>query len=149
MSFSLKKTLRRPIALLKNWHNVYALIDTGALFPVWVAKEHALARLGAKLLIDNVEFGGFGGKVKGKLYKLPYFQLGELIYPNLHIILCEMDMPCQMILSATMFHKLRYEIDDENGIFNVTIPENQSNVRNLIIEDRNGKLHVLCTEGED
>ena len=101
------------------------------------------------MLIESIEFGGFGGKAKGKLYKLLCFQMGELIYPNLHIILCEMDMPCQMILSATMFHKLRYEIDDENSIFNVTIPDKQSNIRNLVIEDQNGKLHVLCTEGEE
>ena len=112
-------------------------------------QENTLASLGAELILYDVEFGGFGGKAKGKLYKLPYFQMGELIYPNLHIISCEMTMPCQMILSATMFRKLRYEIDDENSVFNITIPNKQSNIRNLVIEDRNGRLHVLCSVGDE
>ena len=38
--------------------------------------------------------------------------------------------------------------DDENHAFNVTIPDNQSNVRNLVIKDCGGKLHVLCTPAE-
>lgn len=29
--------------------------------------------------------------------------------------------------------------------FNVTIPDHDSHVRKLTIEDRNGNLHILCT----
>lgn len=145
ITLPLDKNLQRPIAFLKNWHRIYAMIDTGALFPIWVAKEDTLISMKAELLSDDVTFGGFGGKAVGKLYKLPYFQMADLIYPDFHIILCEMNMPCQMILPATMFSKLRYEIDDENHIFNVTVPDSQSNVRNLIIKDEDGKLHVFCT----
>lgn len=43
-----------------------------------------------------------------------------------------------------MFQHLRYEIDDENHKFNVTIPDRESCIRNLKIQDKNGKLHVLC-----
>ena len=43
-----------------------------------------------------------------------------------------------------MFHHLRYEIDDENHKFNVAVPDSESCVRNLKIQDKNGKLHVLC-----
>ena len=38
-----------------------------------------------------------------------------------------------MILSVSMFSKLRYEIDDEHHKLNVTIPDTQSTVRNLTI----------------
>ena len=149
LTFSIDENIQRPVVMLKDWHRVIAMIDTGSLFPVWVAEEQALVELGGELLIEEVEFGGFGGKAKGKLYKLPIFQMGDLVYPNLHIILCEIDLPCYMILPATMFRNLRYEIDDENHRFNVTIPDSQSNVRNLVIKDENGKLHVFCTSGSE
>lgn len=148
ITLPLIEDMQRPVTYLSDWHRFYALLDTGALFPVWVADETALKKLDAELLIEHVEFGGFGGKAHGKLYKLPYFQLGDLIYPNLHIILCQMDMPCQIILSATMFHNLRYEVDDENHALNITVPDGQSTVRNLVIRDKDGKLQVLCSSGE-
>jgi hypothetical protein len=50
-----------------------------------------------------------------------------------------------MILPATMFSGLRYEIDDENHEFNVTVPDNEPTDRDLIIKDKNGRLQVLCT----
>jgi len=148
ITIPLKKDLLRPIAFLKDWHRFYAMIDTGALFPIWVAEEDTLISLNAKLLSRSVKFSGFGGTVNGKLYKLPYFQMGDLIYPNLHIVLCEMAMPCQMILSATMFHNLRYEIDNENHMLNVSVPDSQSNIRNLVIKDTDGRMQVFCTSGE-
>ena len=149
MTFPLVKTIQRPIVYLKDWHNIYAMIDTGSLFPIWVAREDALLDLSSELLNGDVEFGGFGGKAKGRLYKMPYFRLGDLIYPDFHIVMCEMDIPCQMILPATMFYRLRYEIDDENHMFNVTVPDRQSNVRNLVIKDKGGRLHVSCTSGAE
>lgn len=54
------------------------------------------------------------------------------------------DAPYQLILSSTMFTNLIYEIDDRNKKFNVTIPDDESSVRRLAIEDSSGKLHVLC-----
>ena len=56
----------------------------------------------------------------------------------------ELDTSYNLILSATMFQKLIYEIDDKNHKFNVTIPEEESAIRNLKIEDSNGRLHILC-----
>ena len=72
--------------------------------------------------------------------------IGDLNLPNTHIIACKdlQDVPFQVILSATMFQNLIYEIDDKNHRFNVTIPDDESNVRNLRIEDANGRLHILC-----
>lgn len=63
------------------------------------------------------------------------------------IIICNdlIDVPYQLILSATMFSNLIYEIDDRNKKFNVTIPDDESIVQRLAIEDSSGKLHVLCS----
>lgn len=144
----LDKGTQRPITFLQNWYGIDAMIDTGSLFPVWVGDEEVLSKLDAKVLLDNVEFGGFGGSAKGRLYVIPIFNFGELIYPNFHIIAHKMELPCQMILPATMFRKLRYEIDDENHMFNVTVPDGQSNVRNFAIKDSDGKLHILCMPEE-
>ena len=143
----LYSTIQRPVFPLEKWHYYNAMLDTGAKFPVWVEDEKTLENLGAELLLENIEFGGFGGTATGKLYKIPVFQMGDLIYPNLHIIACQLNMPCHIIISATMLSHLRYEVDDENHILNVTIPDQESNVRNLVIRDKNGNLQVFCSSG--
>lgn len=91
---------------MNNWYRLNALLDTGALFPVWTAPEEALISIGAAKIKENV--------------------------------------PYHIILSATMFHNLIYEIDIKNHKLNIIVPDDESTVRNLRIEDTNGKLHILC-----
>ena len=148
-TLDLYDNIQRPVIYLPDWNKFDVMLDTGALFPVWVDEEAVLTELGAECVKDSVEFGGFGGKAKGKLYKLPYFKMGELIYPGLPVIAYQIEIPCQMILSASMFSHLRYEIDDENHKLNVTVPDKQSCVRNLTIWEENGHLQVLCVSGKD
>ncbi len=84
----------------------------------------------------------------GNLYKVT-IQVGDLMYPNMHIIASdEFDVPFHIILSATMFAHLIYEIDDKNHKLNITVPDSESMIRNLRIVDKNGKLYVLCNSGE-
>ena len=103
-----------------------------------------MRELGGEVVVENVEFGGFGGKASGRLYKLPMLSVGLLTFPEFHIIA----LPCYMVMSATMFRHLIYEIDDHNYKFNVTVPDMESEVRNLIIWDSEGKLHVACNSAE-
>ena len=142
-TLKLDKKQQRPVVLLKN--TLLALLDTGAYIPVWTDDEDILVTgLGGKLVKENVPFIGFGGIAYGNLYQVT-IEVGELIFPNMHIIAnSELNTSYNMILSATMFQHLRYEIDDENHRFNVTIPNGESCVRNLKIQDENGRLHVLC-----
>ena len=144
----LNRANQRPIAILKEWHKFSAMIDTGALYPVWVEDTKILDRLNAEKIDDEIRFGGFGGDAYGAIYKIPYFRFGELIYPGLHIIAHRMHLPCQMIVSATMLQDMIYEIDDKNHRMNVTIPDDQSNVRNVRIRREDGLLKVLCSSGE-
>ena len=73
-------------------------------------------------------------------------KLGDLIYPNMIIISNDdLEVPFNMILSATMFQNLIYEIDDRNHRLNITIPDEESKVRNLRIVNLDGKIHVLCS----
>ena len=108
-TLDIKKKIQRPVVHLDTFYGYDAMLDTGALFPVWVSEEE--------------------------------------IYPEFHIIACELKLPCHMLMSATMFRNLIYEIDDYNHRFNVTIPDTQSTVRNLVIRDEKGNLHVSCTSG--
>ena len=137
--------LDRPVMPLPDWYNFNAMLDTGALFPVWIDDEELLIKTGAVSVKEKVVFGGIGGKAYGKLYQIPYFKFGDLVYPNMHIICYPMEnRTCHMLLSSTMFYGLRCEIDYENHKLNVTIPDGQQITRNLVIRDSGGKLHVVC-----
>lgn len=93
----------------------------------------------------TVEFKGFGGIALGNLYIIPVFTLGDLMYPNLpRVAVFESNIPAQMILSATMFNGLIYQINDKDKSLRISIPENSSTVRRLKVNDSNGKLHILC-----
>ncbi|MBR3624661.1 MAG: retropepsin-like domain-containing protein [Selenomonadaceae bacterium] len=147
-TLTLRKDIGRPTVILDNFFYLDALLDTGAVLPVWVRDEADLKAIGGVPIAFNQIFSGFGGLTKGTLYRIPLFKCGDLIFPNFPIIASRIDLPCQMILSATMFSKLIYEIDDYHHKLNVTIPDKESNIRNLKVEDKDGRLHVLCT-GEE
>lgn len=146
----LNRANQKPIIELKTWYNFDALLDTGALFPVWTAAEVLITKVGGTLIKKGISFGGFGGQTTGNLYQLDKFILGDLIFPKMAIITCNdlEDVPYQLILSATMFSNLIYKVDDRNKKFNVTVPDGESTVRRLAIEDSNGRLHVLCNSEE-
>ncbi len=140
---NLDRTQQRPVILLDG---LSALLDTGAYFPIWTADEEILSEeLGATLVKKGVSFSGFGGNTTGNLYSLPILKVGDLIYLNMHIIASAMsDETFSLILSATMFRGLSYEINSGTHKFTITVPDNESNIRNLKIEDSNGRLYVLC-----
>lgn len=135
---------QRPIIYLPDWYGVNAMLDTGAIFPVWTAGAESLIKAGGVIKQRNISFYGFGGKVVGDLYVLKYFALEDLIFSNMSILVHEMRQPYHMLLSATMFNNLIYEIDNKNHKFNVCIPDDESNVRNLVINEENGRAHVFC-----
>ena len=144
-TLKMRKRTQRPIVFLAEFFQLDAMLDTGAVLPVWVEDEEILKAMGGVAIAFNQSFGGFGGTTTGTLYRIPLFRCGELLYPEFPIIVSPIDLPCQMLLSATMFSGLIYEVDDCNHKFNVTIPDHESHVRKLTIEDRNGNLHILCT----
>ena len=148
MTLTLDSQQQRPVIRLEN--GLRALLDTGAYIPVWTDDESILVeKLGAEMVAEGVSFTGFGGKATGNLYKVT-LQLGDLIYPNMIIISNDdFEVPFNMILSATMFQNLIYEIDDRNHRLNITIPDEESKVRNLRIVNSDGMIHVLCSSNEE
>jgi len=145
-TMTLNENFQRPMIYLSNWYGLNALLDTGALFPVWTAKEEVLRNLGGILIKKNIKFLGFGGEATGNLYRVQRISIGKLIFPEMSILSCNKlnYVPYHIILSATMFHHLIYEIDSKNHKLNITIPDGESIVRVLKIEDSNGNLHILC-----
>ena len=149
MTMDLIEKYQRPVIKQTDFFSIEAMIDTGAVFPVWMNDENKLLELGAVKKKDSVPLGGIGGMTCGTLYEIPTFRLGCLIYPNMGIIAHRSNFPVPILLPATMFSNLIYEVDDCNHKFHVTIPETESRIRKLTIEDKNGRLHVLCVSGED
>lgn len=84
----LNRANQKPIIELKTWYNFDALLDTGALFPVWTAAEALITKVGGTLIKKGISFGGFGGQTTGNLYQLDKFILGDLIFPKMAIITC-------------------------------------------------------------
>ena len=136
-------TQQRPVVLLKN--SLTALLDTGAYIPIWTDDEDILVSvLDGMLIKKGVPFTGFGGIAYGNLYQVT-FEIGDLIFPNMHIVANgELNTSYNLILSATMFDGLIYEIDTKTHRMNVSVPDDESLVRNLRVVDSNGSIHILC-----
>lgn len=122
-----------------------ALVDTGAYIPVWTDDEDILVSLlGAELVRKNVQISGFGGVAYGNLYKVN-MDIGGILYPSMHIVANnEIDASFNLILSATMFDGLIYQVDTVHHVLNIDVPDTESTVRNLRIVDRDGRQFVLC-----
>jgi len=141
LTLKLDASARRPVVKLDWFNGCRALLDTGALFPVWTANGNSLQQLGAKLIKEKVNFGGFGGDAEGSLYRID-FQLGGLIFKDMPIVATNMkDLNCHLILPATMFDKMVYEIDTINHALNVDTKDNQL-IRILKVSDDSGKISV-------
>lgn len=66
--FDLEVSADRPILRLDDlFPGCTALIDTGALFPVWTKSRELLEALGAKIVKRNISFSGFGGDTCGDI----------------------------------------------------------------------------------
>ena len=148
MTLELDSAYQRPVVTLDSFYGLDAMIDTGAVYPVWMNGEESLRKLGAAEVMDSIEFGGLGGMTKGALYEIPLFQLGDLIYPRMRIIAHRSSFPVPILLPATMFNDLIYEIDNKHHRLNITVPDDESISRNLTIKDENGHLRVFCSSAE-
>lgn len=141
LTLKLDANSRRPVVKLSWFNGCRALLDTGALFPVWTANGELLKQLGAKQIKENVCFGGFGGDAEGSLYRIN-FKLGNLMFQDMPIVATNMkNLNCHLILPATMFDKMVYEIDTINHALNIDTKDNQL-VRLLKVSDDNGKFSV-------
>lgn len=146
LTYNLEEYTNRPIIRLDTiFRGCTALLDTGALFPLWTKDTSLLVQPGAKLLKKNTAFSGLGGKTYGDIYTIT-LNLGDILFPNMHIMAAPDDrIPGYFIFSATMFQKMIYTIDNISKKLTITTPDNQL-CYHLSILDKNGNVHVLCTD---
>lgn len=142
MTIQLDEKARRPIAQIDWFEGCRALLDTGALFPIWNGDGKSLEQgFHAEFIRKNVTFGGFGGKAKGDLYRVN-FKLNSLYYLDMPIIASELEgTNWNMIISATMFDGMTYEIDTVNKKLNINTQDNQP-VRILRLSNDSNNISV-------
>lgn len=76
-------------------------------------------------------------------------RVGDLIFPDMHIVAnSDLNTSYNLILSATMFNGLIYEIDTYYHKLNITVLNDSDLVRNLRVVNKDGKIHVLYNAGE-
>ena len=144
MDFTLQldESANRPIIKLDSlFEGCTALLDTGAILPLWTKSVELLEGLGGKLVKKDVSFSGFGGKVKGDLYSIT-LQLGSILYPNMYLIAYnDESLPGFFLFSATMFQDMSFTVN--NKAHSITIMPGNQVCYHLKIEDSGGNLHVL------
>ena len=143
--FSLKLNgHQRPVV---NLYGMETIIDTGAVVPM-VALSEDIVKLAwdAELVKTNVEIGGISGKVKGKIYTLHNFTVGELIFDDLDVFISNNpSIQYSFLLSASMFYGTNYSFDminKDNQIFTVEMPDDFNLHRKFKLVDVKGSLYA-------
>ena len=118
----------RPVINLFNvFPGCKALVDTGALFPVWTAPEANLIEIGAKpdRTCPRGEIAGFGGEAKGNLYRIT-INIGGIYYIDLPILASRLkNSRFHMVLPSTMFADMELVIDYQNHRLDIDTRSNQ------------------------
>ena len=98
-------------------------------------------KLGAELIRKDVSFRGFGGEARGNVYRVN-FKLSSFCYIDMPIVANRIQgANWSVLLSATMFDEMIYEIDTINKKLNIDVKDNQP-VRILRLSDDDDSLSV-------
>ena len=139
-SLPLEPDFQRP---LTEAYEMPALIDTGAIVPVFTLYPSNLKRLfDTELVATNKQFGGFDGNVNGSVYRIKNFVLGELLFEILEVFVPDKPrLRFPFLFSATMFYGMAYEIDTINNLFTIKVSDTQHLRRKFEILSLKGKLY--------
>ena len=140
-------TFDRPIVQLRQMKGMFAMIDTGALCPIWVQDERELlSSYNVRCEKEDVTFTVFGGiVVHGSLYTIDVFTLdNSLFYTNMPIIASrdESFRDVSMLFPMTMFRGMQVALDPQAGVLELTILDGQPS-RRIKITDEGGEIHIL------
>lgn len=144
--FSLDPEYQIPVFTLVYWHNIRALLDTGAYTPMWTYTESSLRKIGGRPTYKTAPASGVAGSVECHQYVIPSVRIGPLAYKDLKVLYTDKFQRegFHLLLSATMFDGLIYEINRKKHILTLSIPEDESLDRVVRIRDSNGEYHNLC-----
>ncbi|MDR2888366.1 MAG: hypothetical protein LBV33_00810 [Lachnospiraceae bacterium] len=133
LSAEIQKTMDEAILQKLMLHKIPVLIDTGAVIPIWTGSKSVLESFGAQFYKAGVPVSGFGGGTVGDAYNLPNLTIDRLSYRDIKIVACaELGVvPFFMIISATMFRGLAYEVDIMKFNLNIRMNPGDSYARKL------------------
>ena len=130
-----------PVIVLPWFNNCRVLIDTGSTIPMWLKSIIPLKMKGAIQQNRQIELSGVGGKTSGTLYKVN-FDFGNIHFKDLPIIHKEIKFAdAYMILPATLFENMVYEINNIDHTFKIKV-DNNSYYRQFKIKDNDGNPYV-------
>lgn len=135
--YNLDKKENSPVIVLPWFNNCRVLIDTGSTMPMWLKSIVPLKIKGAVKQDRQIELSGVGGKTPGELYKVN-FDFGNIHFKDLPIVHKEIKVAdAYMILPATLFEDMAYEIDNINHTFKVKF-DSKGYYRQFKIKSNNG-----------
>ena len=124
LHFPLKINLFSPRPIFKariNNNITTCMLDTGADIPVFCKGidlfEEWTEDVKGVEIFKNLSIGRIGKKLEhAVLYNIPIFQLSDnknlIMYSNMKIaVMLKPQIPCDIILSSSLFMKMRYSID--------------------------------------
>ena len=152
MIFTLDNAAQKPLIRLDNFPGCTALIDTGAMLPMWIKSEKALIQAGGiKTGYSQKITTADGKEVKKDLYRLTVY-MDELIYNDMPILLSPINnislKNVHIILAATNFRDMIYTIDTIDNKLILEIPDGQK-VRNVKVLDETGNINIIQSQIEE
>lgn len=141
--FELSRHFQRPVVdIVVGGKICTALIDTGAVFPVYTLGAAELKKIGGVFEKTGVPIGGLGGRCIGDLYRID-LRLGCLHYPSMPIVCIEdSGMLFEFIFSVSMMSGFRYTIDDDERSLTIDTKSDATDLH-LHVRDSSGTIHVL------
>lgn len=140
----LQKNFEIPVIRLNEPFDLTVAFSSSILLPIWTLKESLLLEMGAKRIRRHVHFECFDDIIQGNLYELKELKIGRLIFPHLKILAVKFKCQVHIVLPTSMLKNLIYEFDDYNHKLTITIPDEQPEVRNIIVTKPDGNLQVIC-----
>ena len=139
-SLPLVEKYTRPVIKL---YNLPALIDTGAIIPVISIFPSIFEKyFESKLILENGTISGIGGDEFGAVYSLTNFKIGDLNFKDFEVFVpYEPRLQFPILLGATLFHSMIYEIDTLNQKFTVRMNDDQPLNREFKIKKVKGNLY--------
>lgn len=138
--YSLDSKYNNPIITLDWFIGCRALIDTGASLPIWLQEKDTVLKIkgGRRINNETVKLNGINGGIQVPLYRVN-FDMGSLHFQDMPIAVRKIDVDnAHIILPATLFEGMVYEIDNINHVFTVKTNSTKEFYRKLKIKDKNG-----------
>ena len=139
-SIPLNPEYERPVI---NLYNLPALIDTGAVVPIFSIYTELLEKyFKTKKILEDTSVGGIGGSANGSVYSIAEFKIGELIFENFEVFVPnEPAIRFPISLSASLFHGMNFEFDRINGKFIVRMKDDQNLKRDFKLKEIRSEIY--------